>query len=463
METSNLSNSWNYSADDELLRSLTRERFALSIPVLCFICLLMLVGLIGNFLVICTYVKRVSKSSTNMFIFCLATFDLINCTIALPLEIYNLVNPFTNEHRFICSFHRFFGFSADLSSGFIIVCISFDRYLRIARPHQGLSVKGAKIAVLATCIASIAISSLSIFVFGTKVVTFEKYPNIHGHRCGISDSIKDTVWPLFFNIMILISFVVGVIILLTVYILLGIKVRRWSRGRKSKQNRVVRSSEYFQTAIISDDTGSPDSPEPRFSETFTFVPARPVPNAEENKSGFSDGEAAEAKNDSSFKRPVYVRELSRSLDKNQFCKIDDGASVPFHNNGMQTLPVRKPRRATSNVGRKTSMPSLQELKRRMKISRTTVMFISATIAFVVSHLPYAAITIVETVNQDFTKHMSHVGYSLFLFAKYSFVVSYAVNPIIYSFMNAKYRRECKLLLVEISKAIKCHTRRLYFP
>lgn len=443
----NTSSTWNS------LEILTDREVSLSVPVLCFISLLVLIGTVGNILVILTYVKRVDKSSTNLFIFCLAVFDLINCCLGLPMEIYDLLNPYTNDQHHICAFHKFIAFTADISSGYIIVCISFDRYLRIARPHQGLSVKSSKLAVGIICALATLLSSLALFVHGTEKVTFDEYPDLIGHKCGTAEHAKGTVVPLLFNTLVLVCFGIGVAILLTVYTLLGIKVNKWNKGRKSKQTNSRRSELYFQTTPISDDTESRDSQtenSPKLTETFFLFPKI-------EKHEAADAEMAE---ESTFKQPCYVRELSRSLDRNHFLKLDG-----VHMNGTKTLPIRKSesfkQRQAANLGRKSSMPSFTGLRKRMKLSRTTIMFISATIAFVASHLPYACIKIALTLHEDMVKTMSDAAYSCFLFVEKSFIVSYGVNPLIYSFLNQKFRRECKSLLVEVSRTIKCKSKQIY--
>lgn len=439
------------------LESLSERRVALSIPVLSFIGLLVIVGVIGNTLVIFTYIKRVEKSSTNLFIFCLAVFDIINCIFGLPLEIYDLMHPYTNDQHYVCAIHHFIQFSADISSGYIIVCISFDRYLRIARPHQGLSVKFSKFAIGIISGISMIISLLTLFVYGTEKVTFDSYPGLVAHTCGTAEHAKNTVVPLLLDTLVLVCFGVGVIILLIVYTLLGIKVKKWNKGRKSKQTNNRRSEMYFQanTVTISDDTESRDSHtdnlSPTLPETFSFLPPSP---------GFSADDPVKEDNPT-FTKPEYVRELSRSLDRNHFLRLDS-----MHMNGTKTLPVRKSesfkkRQAAANLGRKSSMPSLTGLKKRMRLSRTTVMFISATIAFVASHLPYACVKIVLTLNHDWVKSMNDISYSCFLFGEYSFIVSYGVNPLIYSFMNPKFRRECKQLLLSVSETVKCQSKKFY--
>lgn len=448
MSSANSSYAANDSSAELVLEKLTEEAVARAIPVLCFMGLMMLIGTIGNILVITTYFRRVDKSSTNFFIFFLAVFDLLNCSIALPLEIYSLSKPYTNDQTALCRANKFIAFGADLSSGCIIICISFDRYLRFARPHNGFRVNRAKIATSLLCVLAWVISSLTIPVYGNKYITFEEHPSIVGVRCGVPDAKRNTVLPLLFNTLILLSFCVAVVILLSVYIFLGLKVKRWNQGRKSKMSRPNRMSDPCAPTAISEETETPDSPELKQSETFSFL--QPTPEI-----------PTETKGELTFMRPGFVRQISRSLDRSNFLNLDNSA----HLNGTHTLPHRKSstlkRKPCASVCRKASIPKLNEFKRRMKVSRTTVMFISATIAFVASHIPYACIKLAQTLNGDLTDHMTSVQYSLFLFAEYSFIVSYAVNPIIYSFLNPKYRRECKSLLRDLTNSLKCHSKKFF--
>lgn len=439
--------------ESDVIAALTELEITRSIPVLCFISLTMLVGTVGNILVILTYVKRVEKSSTNLFIFSLALFDVLNCCLGLPFEMYDILNPYTNDQSHLCSLHKFIAIFADLSSGYIIVSISFDRYFRITTPHQGLSVKSSRIAIGIICIVAIAISSLTFFVYGTEKVIFKSHPGYTGLRCGTAESAKhDSVIPLVFNTLVLVCFGIGVIILIVVYTLLGIKVRKWNKDRKSKQTNSRRSETFFQSVVVSDDTESRESQnEPsKPLETFSFLP----------KTNDDMTDVDKTTGERSFNRPGYVRELSRSLEGSHFLKLDN-----THMNGTKTLPIRKSesfrKRQAANLGRKTSMATLMDLKRRIKLSRTTVMFISATIAFVASHLPFACVKIAITLNPALTSSMSNVAYSFFLFAKYSYVFSYGANPIIYGYFNPRYRRECKNLLLDVSRSIKCKSKKFY--
>lgn len=437
-------NNTDYNGID--IDTYTISKVAQSIPVLCFISLLMLVGLIGNALVIVTYVKRLEKSTTNLFIFCLAVLDIINCLI-IPKIIYDLLHPYTNRHHILCCLQNFFSISNSIASGFIIVCISFDRYFRITRPHNGLSVRWSKTAICVIFFTSLIFSTLTFFVYGTEKVTPDPNKKLYGYKCGTSDNAKFTVIPFLFKTLILFCFGVGVIILLTVYTLLGFKVRSWNRARKTKTKCQIRS-EMIRVTSLSDETDSSrDSQTDKQTEEFEFIPVTPL-----SLDSDRDGQI--------LKRPVFDRELSRSLDRKQFMTLD-----VVHTDGTKTLPHRKSHSfrnpLLAGLPRKSSIATLTGLKRRMKLSKTTVMFMSATIAFLASHLPFICIQVVNTYNPALIQDFNSVHSTLIMFAVYSYTISYAVNPIIYGFMNPKYRQECKTLLLNISKTIECKTNWFY--
>lgn len=425
----------------------TQSKVSQSIPVLCFLFCLMLVGIAGNASVIVTYVKRLEKSTTHLFIFYLAVFNIINCLI-IPKRIYDLLHPYTNTYNGLCSFQYFASYSTDISAGIIIVCISFDRYFRIARPHHGLSVRRSKIAIIVIFFSSMIFSSMTFFVNGTEQVKPDSYKSsVFGYKCGILDSAKQTVLPLLFNVLVLVCFVLGVIVLLTVYILLGLKVRRWNEGRKNKQRGRIRSDNTQVTSLTDETESSKESQAERHAEECKCNKVKLIISTNNNSVGGQKISNSPLSN---------TREISRSLERKQFTPFDVA-----HSDGTKTLPHRKAcvfgNLDAIYIPRKSSVAPFTGLRRGMKVSRTTTMFISATVAFVASHVPFICFKLVNTLNPDVIRYLSPVISAIVMFADYSYMISYVVNPIIYSFMNPKYRREVKTLLLNVSTNIICKT------
>ena len=482
-----------------LLLKLNEQKVRSSILVLCVISVIILLGTLGNLLVLATYLKQINKNSTNFFIFCLAIFDLTSCVVALPVEMAALLQPLTYEYPWLCKLHKFIAFSADLASGYTIVCISFDRYLRIARPHKRFSRRTCRRAVVFVVCISVLVSSMALFVYGSeKVVSVLDHRELVGHKCGIDEVAEETVIPLVFISVILAAFVIGVIILLTVYIRLGILVRRWNKGRiKSAGNR-----RFPKSVGTSDDSSSKcENKSQKFrTEIYPYqVPllAKDISllkskskggvsdfmNVNVTKSGYNDAvtqdnevnaekvkateqtltdnEISETEENSvaslPIVRPGIVKEMTRSLEKNGF-KIPDPS---VHFDGTATLPLRKMSSAQREqnkrkVGtRKKSLVVISDLKKRMTLSKTTTMFIVATFAFVACHVPYVCVKVALVTVPDLEDSLTLTQTVFYRLAEYSFTVSSCVNPLIYSFLNPRFRSECRTLIVAILKKVNC--------
>lgn len=498
------------NADDEnLLLKLNTEKIQSSILVLCVLSAIIILGTIGNLLVLATYFKQLYKNSTNFFIFCLATLDLIGCVIFLPAEMLALLQPLTYHDPWLCKLNKFVGFSADLASGYTIVCISFDRYLRISRPHKRFSRQTCRRAVIFVVSTSVLISSMTIYAYGTEEVIIEGVPELLGYRCGITSVAKDTFIPLLFATIILVAFLIGVIILLTVYLRLGIIVRRWNKGRtRNAENKSATktngcsddsSSKYDKkisnsktetqpcetpllirdksinhlkekrrnndrdTGIIKADvtksTKQNDTAESSPSNRNFKIEAkvRKIPTKE---TFLTDTEISDADNNSVASLPVIrpgiVKELTNSLERNGF-KVPDPS---VHFDGTSTLPLRKAKQreiSKRQISRKKSL-LITDIKKRMTLSKTTIMFIVATVAFVACHVPYMCIKVAMVTAPGSEDTLSATETVFYRLAEYSFTVSYAVNPIIYSFLNSRFRKECGKLIVTLLKKITCRYR-----
>lgn len=438
-----------------LLQIATSEAVAINTPVICFICIIVFMGIVGNGLVIWTYCRRIHVSSTNLFIFSLSILDFTSCSLGLSAEVFDLLNPYTNDVSYLCAFHKFISFTGDLAAGCVIVCISFDRYLRIARPHQGLSIRYSRICVSAVCIASIIISSLCLFIYGSRPIMTNTIPPVMGVGCGTSLRARKTPVPLIFSTIILICFLVGFCLLLTVYIRLGIKVHHWYKtrsGKQDKSDRGIKPSKRTKSTFSDESSSKLESKDPstpyREAQTFEF------PNIETDDKCFQTGIS-----DLSV-RPGYVRQLSKSLDKNSFFNIDAASDER-----TRTLPSPKSPSVRTDVASRplrkepSAANSFSVFRRRMKLSKTTIMFITAAVAYFVCHVPYACVKVVFLLYPKYTLEISDVSNSLLKFAEYSYSISYVANPVIYSFMNPNFRKECRSLMKSIKSVLSC--RRLF--
>ena len=128
------------------------EKTEALIPVLVYILLLMITGIIGNSIVLYIYKVRFKRSSSRAFILCLAILDFITCIFGVPYHLYDIYNPYTYEDAVSCKVLSFSMAVTLLSSVFILGLISIDRYQKICRPFgKQLSDFGTKKSLHCCC------------------------------------------------------------------------------------------------------------------------------------------------------------------------------------------------------------------------------------------------------------------------------------------------------------------------
>ncbi|CAI9716296.1 orexin receptor type 2-like isoform X2 [Octopus vulgaris] len=148
------------------LNDLEAQKYLL---VIIFVALLMLVGTPGNILVLYIYRGRFKRVSTsNYFIEALAIFDLIACMIGMPTEVYDLRYPYMFSSDIGCKILRFSGTFTVIGSSMILLEVAVDRYWKVCKPHDKMSVLSIKIMCGIAAIVGLLIAVPSIFYSGVK-------------------------------------------------------------------------------------------------------------------------------------------------------------------------------------------------------------------------------------------------------------------------------------------------------
>ncbi|XP_071118304.1 uncharacterized protein [Haliotis cracherodii] len=214
----------NVSCADE------EEEFVKNIPVVIMFSLFLVVGVFGNIFILCIYGLKFKESTTRVFILSLAVFDLISC-VSLPYKITLLRygSLFSNPNLARLEIVRIYFLQVSVS---ILPLMSFDRYRRICQPLKvQISPKVAKILV--TCVIVI----MTICTIVRMVVT--SYTNNQCYRAEAfvsAEFVNKTVqvWLQELNfICVILPFILPLPILIVVYTLIGVKVRRLGKTNGS--------------------------------------------------------------------------------------------------------------------------------------------------------------------------------------------------------------------------------------
>ncbi|CAG0902057.1 unnamed protein product [Darwinula stevensoni] len=158
----------------------------------CCYALLILVGSLGNALVVLTVArKRAMRTPRNLFIFNLAVSDLFLCLFTMPFTLYQVTTMIWNLGWFPCKLVGFMQATSIFVSTLTITAIALDRCYVITNPtREGLMVPGVLMVMGVIWLAAITLAS-PLFVF-QNLISFEF--NIENYPKHIQFCFED--WPI---------------------------------------------------------------------------------------------------------------------------------------------------------------------------------------------------------------------------------------------------------------------------
>ncbi|XP_062574332.1 growth hormone secretagogue receptor type 1-like [Saccostrea cucullata] len=216
---------------ETLLNYKNDENALLLLPVICFVFLLIILGGIGNSIVFYVY-KTKSKSTTKgVFISVLAVFDLMNCLIVMPFEIYDLRNQYRFTSGDFCKSMRFVEFSIVLAAGFTLVAVAIDRYMNLCvRTSRILFTPSRAKRACCICVGLSIVFSWPVVMFAGLEPSPVRVDNvtINGFECSSfsDESINARIYLYILNIV----FILSLVLMIILYSMIGMKLYHRRRG-----------------------------------------------------------------------------------------------------------------------------------------------------------------------------------------------------------------------------------------
>ncbi|CAC5389895.1 unnamed protein product [Mytilus coruscus] len=213
--------------DEEALRRLA--------PMI-YLLLLMLIGIPGNVLVLVVYPIRFQKSTHRTFIIGLALSDLFVCAVTLPFEITEMRFQYTFYNMWACKFFRACNNLFALSSIFILMGLSSDRYRRVFTPLKlQMTSHHATIFIVFSVCLSFLFSWPNFFISGIRHVKLGEF-NITGFDCSLSDQFAKTIYPTVYGGTLFLIFIICMVSLIVIYSLIGRKLCAHIQFRRTFSN-----------------------------------------------------------------------------------------------------------------------------------------------------------------------------------------------------------------------------------
>ncbi|KAK7904612.1 hypothetical protein WMY93_017219 [Mugilogobius chulae] len=235
----------NYTDDDYLLEDdelcvfqQSPQEILIQTYIHCFICAF---GLIGNTLVIITYIfyKR-TKTMTDVYLFNVAVVDLV-FVVALPFIIYNEQNDWRMGSA-ACKILRF-TYSINLYCGMLLLaCISGDRYIAIVQARRSFGSRSQSLIY-----SRIICSVVWVFAFSLSLPTFiytERFKEMLSNEMSCELSFEKNTTAKIMKVFVpssqmAIGFLVPFLVMVFCYTCILVTLLRAQSSQRHKAIRVI--------------------------------------------------------------------------------------------------------------------------------------------------------------------------------------------------------------------------------
>ncbi|XP_062586447.1 cholecystokinin receptor type A-like [Saccostrea cucullata] len=209
--------------------------------------LYLILGIIGNLLVLIVYsTKMHSKHDDRYFIPFLASVDLSGCIISTSLILIENNLPYKYPDSATCKFLNVSACGLIISSMFLLLVISIQRYQKICRPfgfQMNLSCK--RIVAFGALLLASAFAFPTIFLYQTVEVDHPT-KNITGIRCGPVPN-TETFGEVYRGIVITAE-VISVICMSVLYALVGYTLVKKMKPKPKSNHPIVPTSTQLSKA-----------------------------------------------------------------------------------------------------------------------------------------------------------------------------------------------------------------------
>ena len=168
---------------DSLLDAWNQELSRTLLPTSVFLILCIVVGVVGNSLVIAIYGLKLRGAKERYFIPYLALVDLLAVCETAGFNISYNFRAVNYDNKELCRWSSFFGFLTVILSTFLLLVIAIQRYLKICKPFaKQMTLKWKRMAMLCTFVGAAVITAPIPVTYGLDPAYSERF-NVTGSAC----------------------------------------------------------------------------------------------------------------------------------------------------------------------------------------------------------------------------------------------------------------------------------------
>ena len=191
-------------ADDKRLIELNEDFRRAVMPVTIFVCMEIILGLLGNLFVLYVFTIHYVNCTYKYFVIFLASVDILSCLTTMPGEVFTQLNWFDYQYPLICKIKSFFNVFTVCADAFCLLTIAVDRYRNQCRPsHWQFSTSHAKQMGFLNCVAAFILALPCAILWGIEYhqQTY-KHQNVTVRICEKDEKYADSIHPIAYSISI---------------------------------------------------------------------------------------------------------------------------------------------------------------------------------------------------------------------------------------------------------------------
>lgn len=455
--------------DTVTLYELNEELFRLHIPAIIVIICAIVVGSLGNLLVLLVYKKKFRRSNHRYFILTLAALDLLACTTGMPFLVASLRLPYLMYSSVLCKSMRYSHYLVNNSSGLLLLVISIERFRKICHPlKKQLSTKHILYLCYGTMLIS-AIIAIPAPIFYTASDIDTKIGNLTGKQCYVERTVKESTLFEIFQALLLMESIICIVVIIILYVLIARRLWTSDQFINAMRSANFKYSAKHDPSVSTDmrpyDEDTSDSSAHKTSrsqskeaEVSLLRTVQCLRQSGQSENGLLTKSVSCHAVNNGFEKPVTSsaidisqRRCSRDLPKK--ASTDD---KPIVKRAVSEMALSKFKHATHFHSHKTldkltskssAGSSIGKPRNSRNTIRVTFMLFAVSIIFVLAFVPHLVLMIITVQFEGFLESLNEtevIFYQVFLRI---FIINNIANPIIYFIFDAKFRHACKALIM----------------
>ncbi|CAG2190785.1 CCKAR [Mytilus edulis] len=200
------------------LDELNDEKTAKRIPAIVYLSVSMVIGILGNLLVICVYFGPLKKNKKAhwTFIRSLAVSDFLVCVVVIPFELFQQTHQLTFHSAAACQLLRSVSVFSTIVSSFLVLFMSAHRVRLVCQPlKQQLTSRQAIYCIITIAVIGVVFAWPEAALSGISMETLQC--NLTGYDCSFSDRFEDKWFTTAYSAVLQSIFLICIVGLIVMY------------------------------------------------------------------------------------------------------------------------------------------------------------------------------------------------------------------------------------------------------